>query len=163
MGRKIGFTADTEVWCSAGCYKQFNDLWKNGEFFMTNSFCVEERAFVVGRALAVRSAENCELVEVTFGPTKDLGECNKNITVRCAPNQRFLTCYENNGTMHYKGNETFFWVEAKDLKVGRRLVAEDINIEVKSVRLIEEHADVYSIGINEQENFSIRIGAIVEC
>lgn len=157
-----GFARDTEVWCSAGFYKTIEKLAEKKEFFMTDSFDEDQIAFVVNRAAAVKSAEECELVEVTFGPSINLGNNNREVTVRCAPWQKFLMCYENNGTLHYKGNETFFWVEAKDLKEGRRLVAEDANIVVKSIKKIKEKAKVYNVTVESCGNFSIKLGVIVK-
>lgn len=156
----MGFTVETEVWHSAGFYRNFKDIIAKHEHFMTDSFDESQIAFVVNRASAYKVAEESELVEVTFGPSVALGN-NKDITVRCTPNQKFLTCYENNGTLHYKGNETFFWVEAKDLKEGRRLVAEDANIVVKSIRRFKEASELYTVITTKESNFSIKLGVIV--
>ena len=157
-----GFAGDTEVWCSAGFYKTIEELAKKNDFFMTDSFDEEQIAFVVNRALMVKNMENCELVEVTFGPSINLCDDNRNVTVLCAPCQKFLTCYENNGTLHYRGNETFFWVKAKDLKEGERLVAEDANIVVKSLKKLKEKTKVYNVTVESCGNFSIKLGVIVK-
>ena len=156
-----GFAVDTEVWHSAGFYRNFKDILDKRDNFMTDSFDERHVEFVVSRASAIKVAEESELVEVTFGPSIVLGS-SKDITVRCTPGQKFLTCYENNGTLNYKGNETFFWVEAKDLKVGRRLVAEDANIVVKDVKHLKEKADVYSVKTDNENKYSIRMGVIVK-
>ena len=162
MNKHSGFTVDTEVWHSAGFYRNFKDILNKRDCFMTDSFNEKSAGFIVNKASANKVAENCEIIEVTFGPSINLGK-EKVVTVKCTPEQEFLTCYENNGTLHYKGNETFFWVKAKDLKEGRRLVAEDANIVVKSVRHLEEKADIYSIKIDGSEkNYSIRLGVIVK-
>lgn len=157
-----GLTAETQVWHSAGFYRNFKDILNKKDCFMTDSFDEESAGFIVNKASAGKVADECELVEVTFGPSINLGK-EKVVTVKCTPEQEFLTCYENNGTLHYKGNETFFWVKAKDLKEGRRLVAEDANIVVKSVKRLEEKADIYSVKIDGSEkNYSIRLGVIVK-
>lgn len=157
-----GFTVETEVWHSAGFYRPFNKIIEKRDKFMTDSFNVVDCSFVVNRASANMVDEQKELVEITFGPKVNLSE-DKLVTVRCTPNQEFLTCYENNGTLHYKGNETFFWVKAKDLKDGRRLVAEDANIVVKNVKILNEKDDIYSVSLYEMDkNFSIRLGVIVK-
>ena len=162
MRRYNGFTVDTEVWHSAGFYRNFKDVLNKKDCFMTDSFDESQIAFIVNRASVDKVADECELVEVTFGPSINLGK-EKIVTVKCTPEQEFLTCYENNGTLNYKGNETFFWVKAKDLKECRRLVAEDANIVVKSVRHLEEKADIYSVKIDGSEkNYSIRLGVIVK-
>lgn len=161
-GNVNGFAGDAEVWCSAGFYKTIELLAEEGKSFMIDSFDEEQIAFVVNRASIGKSVEDCELVEVTFGPSVNLGSDNRNVTVQCTPWQKFLTCYENNGTLHYKGNETFFWVEAKDLKEGRRLVAEDANIIVKSVKKLKEKAKVYNVAVESCGNFSIKLGVIVK-
>ena len=162
MRRYNGFTVDTEVWHSAGFYRNFEDILNKRDCFMTDSFNEESAEFVVNKASADKVTEKCEIIEVTFGPSINLGK-EKVVKVKCTPEQEFLTCYENNGTLHYKGNETFFWVKAKDLKEGRRLVAEDANVIVKNVRHLEEKADIYSVKIDGYEkNYSIRLGVIVK-
>lgn len=162
MRRYNGFTVDTEVWHSAGFYRNFKDVLNKKDCFMTDSFNEESAEFVVNKASADKVTEKCEIIEVTFGPSINLGK-EKVVKVKCTPEQEFLTCYENNGTLHYKGNETFFWVKAKDLKEGRRLVAEDANVIVKNVRHLEEKADIYSVKIDGYEkNYSIRLGVIVK-
>lgn len=162
MRKHNGFAVETEVWHSAGFYRPFNEILDKREFFMVDSFNDKECEFVVNRASAAKVAENESLVEVTFGPKINLSEKNRDITVRCTPGQKFLTCYENNGTLHYKGNETFFWAEAKDLKEGRRLVAEDANVVVKNVKTIDEKADIFNVTMHGENNFSIRLGVIVK-
>lgn len=159
----FGFTPDTEIWCSAGFYKTIQQLMDKKEAFITDSFMEDDSAFITNVAhITPRGSKVVDLIEVTYGGAVSLG-VDQTITVRCTPDQKFLTCYENNGTLHYKGNETFFWVEAKDLKEGIRLVAYDANIVVKSVRHLEEKADIYSVKIDGSEkNYSIRLGIIVE-
>ena len=162
MSKHSGFTVDTEVWHSAGFYQNFEDILNKRDCFIPDSFNEKSAGFIVNKASANKVAENCEIIEVTFGPSINLGK-EKVVTVKGTPEQEFLTCYENNGTLHYKGNETFFWVKAKDLKEGRRLVAEDANIVVKSVKRLEEKADIYSVKIDGSEkNYSIRLGVIVK-
>ena len=134
VGVDIGcFTGDTPVWCSAGFYRTIKELAERNEEFYTDSFDIEQGAFVMSLATAFKTRENAVLVEVTYG---------KDIKIKCTPDHKFLTCYENNGTLHYS-NETFIWVEAAKLKPGMRLVAEDSNITVKGVRELEEREDVY--------------------
>lgn len=152
VGVDIGcFTGDTPVWCSAGYYRTIKDLAEKNDTFYTDSFDLERGVFVMSLATAFKTRENAELVEVTYG---------KDIKIRCTPDHKFLTCYENNGMLHYS-NETFIWVEAANLKPGTRLVAEDSNITVKSVRKLEEREDVYCLNVPNVHNFSIKGGVIV--
>lgn len=156
-----GFTVDTEVWHSVGVYRDFKDLMQRKAGFMTDSFDIEQLDFVTNPSDAVEVGENTEFIDVTYGSNVKLGT-EKDITVRCTPNQEFLTCYENNGTLHYKGNETFIWRKASELKDGMRLVAEDANIVVKKVVKVVEKEMVYSVKTEEENNFSIRLGVIVK-
>ena len=162
---KNGFTVETEVWCSAGFYKTFDKLKEiknEKDHFMTDSFDKEQIAFVTNLANIEDMGGTQELVEITYGSPVKLGSKWYDITVRCTPNQEFLTCYENNGTLHYKGNETFIWRKASELKDGMRLVAEDANLVVKKVVKVVEKAQVYSVKTDEENNFSIRLGVIVK-
>ena len=161
VGVDIGcFTGDTKVWCSAGFYKTIKELAEKNEPFFTDSFDEETNSFVSCLATAFKTRENAELVEVTYCGYTHLDNPNKEIKIRCTPDHKFLTCYENNGTLHYS-NDTFVWKEAKDLKVGTRLVAEDLNIVVKNVKPLNEREDVYCLNVPETHNFSITYGVIV--
>lgn len=161
VGVDIGcFTGDTEVWCSNGSYKTIKELAEKNTIFFTDSFDEETQSFIPCKATAFKTRKNAELVEVTYCGKTQLHQEEKEIKIRCTPDHKFLTCYENNGTLHYS-NETFIWKEAKDLKLGTRLVAEDTNIIVKSVKFLEDKEDVYCLNVPETHNFSIRMGVIV--
>ena len=156
VGVDIGcFTGDTEVWCAAGFYKQIKEIAEQNEPFMTESFDMEQLGFVYSKATAFKTRENAELVEVTYGDGK------RSVKVRCTPDHKFLTCYEDLGcTRNYK-NDTLIWTEAKDLKKGTRLVAEDERILVENVIPLEEREDVYCLNVPEEHNFAIKFGVIV--
>ena len=156
VGVDIGcFTGDTEVWCAAGFYKSIREIAEQNEPFMTESFDMEQLGFVYSKATAFKTRENAELVEVTYGDGK------RSVKVRCTPDHKFLTCYEDLGcTRNYK-NDTLIWTEAKDLKKGTRLVAEDERILVENVIPLEEREDVYCLNVPEEHNFAIRFGVIV--
>lgn len=156
VGVDIGcFTGDTEVWCAAGFYKSIREIAEQNEPFMTESFDMEQLGFVYSKATAFKTRENAELVEVTYGDGK------RSVKVRCTPDHKFLTCYEDLGrTRNYK-NDTLIWTEAKDLKKGTRLVAEDERILVENVIPLEEREDVYCLNVPEEHNFAIKFGVIV--
>lgn len=161
VGVDIGcFTGDTEVWCATH-YKTIKELAEKNEPLMTESFELDRYAFVYSKATAFKTRENAELVAVTFGHANKITKSPDDVTVRCTPDHKFLTCMnENNGAHHYR-NETFKWVEAADLKKGMRLIAEDAYIEVKNVQKLDEREDVYCLNVPDCHNFSIKYGVIV--
>ena len=160
--QNFGFTPETEVWCSAGFYKTMQELGRRDETFMSDSFDKDSVTFVTNKARMLYRGEATELIEITYGGKLNIYSESKDVIVRCTTNQEFLTCYENNGCLHYK-NETLLWKKASDLKVGTRLVAEDANLVIKSIRKLElvEPVPLYSVGTEEEQNFSIKLGVIV--
>lgn len=155
VGVDIGcFTGDTEVWCARGSYVTIRELAESNREFMTESFDIESKSFVYSRATAFKTRENAELVEVTYKNS------SRTISVRCTPDHKFLTCLDDNGITNYE-NDKFLWVEAKDLKNGTKLVAEDLRVTVVSVKKLEEREDVYCLNVPEHHNFTIKFGVIV--
>ena len=156
-----GFTSETEIWCSAGFYKTIQELLDKGESFITDSLMEDDVAFITNVAhITPRVDKVVELIEVTYGGKVSLG-VEQAITVRCTPDQKFLTCYENSGKMYYS-NDTLLWKEASKLKPGIRLVAEDANIEVKEVKKVTvPETEVFSVTTTKDSSFSIRLGVIV--
>lgn len=150
VGVDIGcFTGDTEVWCSAGYYKPIKDLVDNGRF-MTDSYDFEVKGFVICGAVAKKTRENAPLVRVNYGGH----------SVRCTPDHQFLV--STNSSVYYDSDETELkWIEAKDLKEGMRLVAEDARVIVKSVEELTETEDVYCLTVEDTHNFTIKGGIIV--
>lgn len=150
VGVDIGcFTGDTEVWCSAGYYKPIKDLVDNGRF-MTDSYDFEVKGFVICGAVAKKTRENAPLVRVNYGGH----------SVRCTPDHQFLV--STNSLVYYDSDETELkWIEAKDLKEGMRLVAEDARVMVKSVEELTETEDVYCLTVEDTHNFTIKGGIIV--
>lgn len=150
VGVDIGcFTGDTEVWCSAGYYKPIKDLVDNGRF-MTDSYDFEVKGFVICGAVAKKTRENAPLVRVNYG----------GYSVRCTPDHQFLV--STNSSVYYDSDETELkWIEAKDLKEGMRLVAEDARVIVKSVEELTETEDVYCLTVEDTHNFTIKGGIIV--
>lgn len=150
VGVDIGcFTGDTEVWCSAGYYKPIKDLVDNGRF-MTDSYDFEVKGFVICGAVAKKTRKNAPLVRVNYGGH----------SVRCTPDHKFLV--STNSSVYYDSDETELkWIEAKDLKEGMRLVAEDARVMVKSVEELTETEDVYCLTVEDTHNFTIKGGIIV--
>ena len=150
VGVDIGcFTGDTEVWCSAGYYKPIKDLVNNGRF-MTDSFDFDVKGFVICGAVAKKTRENAPLVRVNYGGH----------SVRCTPDHPFLV--STNSSVYYDSDETELkWIEAKDLKEGMRLVAEDARVIVKSIEELTETEDVYCLTVEDTHNFTIKGGIIV--
>lgn len=150
VGVDIGcFTGDTEVWCSAGYYKPIKDLVDDGRF-MTDSFDFDVKGFVICGAVAKKTRENAHLVRVNYGGH----------SVRCTPDHQFLV--STNSSVYYDSDETELkWVEAKDLKEGMRLVAEDARVLVESVEELTETEDVYCLTVESTHNFTIKGGIIV--
>lgn len=150
VGVDIGcFTGDTEVWCSAGYYKPIKDLVDYGRF-MTDSYDFEVKGFVICGAVAKKTRENAPLVRVNYGGH----------SVRCTPDHQFLV--STNSSVYYDSDETELkWIEAKDLKEGMRLVAEDARVIVKSVEELTETEDVYCLTVEDTHNFTIKGGIIV--
>lgn len=150
VGVDIGcFTGDTEVWCSAGYYKPIKDLVDNGRF-MTDSYDFDVKGFVICGAVAKKTRENAPLVRVNYGEH----------SVRCTPDHQFLV--STNSSVYYDSDETELkWIEAKDLKEGMRLVAEDARVIVKSVEELTETEDVYCLTVEDTHNFTIKGGIIV--
>lgn len=150
VGVDIGcFTGDTEVWCSAGYYKPIKDLVDNGRF-MTDSYDFDVKGFVICGAVAKKTRENAPLVRVNYGRH----------SVRCTPDHQFLV--STNSSVYYDSDETELkWIEAKDLKEGMRLVAEDARVIVKSVEELTETEDVYCLTVEDTHNFTIKGGIIV--
>lgn len=150
VGVDIGcFTGDTEVWCSAGYYKPIKDLVDNDRF-MTDSYDFEVKGFVICGAVAKKTRENAPLVRVNYGGH----------SVRCTPDHQFLV--STNSSVYYDSDETELkWIEAKDLKEGMRLVAEDARVIVKSVEELTETEDVYCLTVEDTHNFTIKGGIIV--
>ena len=159
VGVDIGcFAGDTEVWCSAGFYKTIKELAERDEPLMTDTFNTKTCKFSYSIATAFKTRENADLVAVTFGYANSSKE---DVTVKCTPDHKFLTCWdENHGELYYNG-ETFIWVEAAKLKKGTRLIAEDAYIVVKNVQALEEKEDVYCLNVPDYHNFSIKFGVIV--
>lgn len=160
VGVDIGcFTGDTEVWCSAGFYKTIKELAEETDetkkTVMVDSFNLERIEFNIEKALAFKTRENADLVAVTYHNEQHT------VTVRCTPDHKFLCCFEPDlpGTS-YKSH-TLYWKEAKDLKHGDRLVAEDSRVFVDDVTVLDEKEDVYCLNVEENHNFAIKYGVIV--
>lgn len=151
VGVDIGcFTGDTEVWLSRGCYVPIKDLVCLREDFCVDSFDIYQKRFVTSKAIARKTRDNAELVCVNYG----------NNSVRCTPDHKFLV--STNKEVYYDSDSTeIIWVDAKDLKEGMRLVAEDNLVLVNSVEYLEEREDVYCLTVDDTHNFSIRGGVIV--
>lgn len=161
VGVDIGcFTGDTEVWCSGGFYKPIKELAERNETFMTDAWDEETYSFVSTTATAFKTRTNAELVEVTYKKETTFKSQEAETKVRCTPDHKFLTCYENSHKPHYS-NDTFIWKEAKDLIHGDRLWAEDTIIIVVDVKKLEETEDVYCLNVSKYHNFSIKHGVIV--
>ena len=159
VGVDIGcFTGDTKVWCSAGYYRTIKELAEKDGEFLTDSFDLDMRYFVANAARARKTRENAELVRVTYGGMTSIG--SKPVSVRCTPDHKFLV--STNPNVYYDNlNTDLIWVEAKDLKNGMRLVADDMYIFVHNVEVLEEREDVYCLTVEETHNFSIEYGVIV--
>lgn len=160
VGVDIGcFTGDTEVWCSAGFYKTIKELAEETDetkkTIMVDSFNLERNEFNIEKALAFKTRKNADLVAVTYHNEQH------SVTVRCTPDHKFLCCFEPDllGTS-YKSH-TLYWKEAKDLKHGDRLVAEDSRVFVDDVTVLDEKEDVYCLNVEENHNFAIKYGVIV--
>lgn len=159
VGVDIGcFTGDTLVWCSAGKYERIKDLAEASIPFMTDSFDLSQKAFVESKAIAQLTRRNAKLVAVTYTmhsiPDRD-------IRVRCTPDHKFLVCWEDISNSRNYRDKTLQWKEAKDLKNGDKLVAEDSYVTVKSVETLLDREDVYCLTVDETHNFPIEGGVIV--
>lgn len=161
VGVDIGcFTGDTEVWCSGGFYKSIKELAEKNETFMTDAWDEENNIFVIASATAFKTRTDAELVKVTYKKETSFKSQEGETSVRCTPDHKFLTCYENSHKSYYS-NDTFIWKEAKDLTCGDRLWAEDSVVVVVNVEKLDEREDVYCLNVPDYHNFSIRHGVIV--
>lgn len=160
VGVDIGcFTGDTKVWCSRGAYVEIKKLADERARFVVDSFNEESKIFVNDYAIAFKTKKNAELVEVTYGNKIGLGVDNTH-KVKCTPDHKFLV--SSNPDVYYASSETTLeWIEAKDLKEGMRLVAEDNYLVVKSVKALNYKEDVYCLNVEENHNFTIEGGVIV--
>lgn len=160
VGVDIGcFTGDTKVWCSRGAYVEIKKLADERARFVVDSFDEERKIFVNDYAIAFKTKKNAELVEVAYGNKIDLGVDNTH-KVKCTPDHKFLV--SSNPDVYYSSSETTLeWIEAKDLKEGMRLVAEDGYLVVKSVKALNYKEDVYCLKVEENHNFTIEGGVIV--
>lgn len=159
VGVDIGcFTGDTPVWCSSGHYARIKDLAEDATPFMTDCFDETRNVFCEDKAVAKLTRRNAELVAVTYTCH---GIHEKDIRVRCTPDHQYLTCLGQTGPMPNYKNKTCQWVEAKDLKPGTQLVAEDNYITVKSVEPLLDREDVYCLSVENIHNFPIEGGVIV--
>lgn len=159
VGVDIGcFTGDTRVWCSAGYYRTIKELAESGKEFFTDCWDNEQKCFVSSKATAFKTRENAELVEVTYNGSYTNDDPTNDVKVRCTPDHKFLVCKSD--IAYYKYSE-LEWVEAKDLKSGMRLVADDLMVMVKNVRELAEREDVYCLNVPEHHNFAIYLGVIV--
>ena len=160
VGVDIGcFTGDTKVWCSRGVYVEIKKLADERARFVVDSFNEESKIFVNDYAIAFKTKKNAELVEVTYGNRMDLSVDNTH-KVKCTPDHKFLV--SSNPDVYYASSETTLeWIEAKDLKEGMRLVAEDRYLVVKSVKALNYKEDVYCLNVEENHNFTIEGGVIV--
>lgn len=160
VGVDIGcFTGDTEVWCSGGFYKPIKELAEKNEKFMTDAWDEKQHHFVSAVANAFKTRTNAELVQVTY-KKESFNNQESEVSIRCTPDHKFLTCYENSHKPYYC-NDTFVWKEAKDLREGTRLWAENLVVSVVKVEKLEETEDVYCLNVPEYHNFSIKYGVIV--
>lgn len=160
VGVDIGcFTGDTEVWCSAGFYKPIKELAEEiGETkkaVLVDSFNLESKGFTTEKAIAFKTRENADLVAVTYHNEQHA------VTIRCTPDHKFLCCSESELIDTSYKSHTLYWKEAKDLKAGDRLVAEDSNVFVADVTALDEKEDVYCLNVEENHNFAIKYGVIV--
>lgn len=160
VGVDIGcFTGDTEVWCSAGFYKTIKELAEETDetkkTVLVDSFNLERIEFNIEKALAFKTRENADLVAVTYHNEQHT------VTVRCTPDHQFLCCFEPDVMDTSYKSHTLYWKEAKDLKAGDRLVAEDSNVFVDGVTVLDEKEDVYCLNVEENHNFAIKYGVIV--
>lgn len=161
VGVDIGcFTGDTEVWCSGGFYKTIKELAEQNKTFLTDAWDEENHAFVIASATAFKTRSNADLVKVTYKKETTFKNQECEIQVRCTPDHKFLTCYENSHKYYYS-NDTFIWKDAEKLTCGDRLWAEDSVVVVVDVEKLDEKEDVYCLNVPDYHNFSIRHGVIV--
>lgn len=151
VGVDIGcFTGDTKVWLSSGHYESIESLV--GKSFIVDSFDEEQKCFVYGKAVALKTRENASLISVTYK-----SKTTKNTTtVRCTPDHKFLVSTDTSCTY-----SDVSWVEAKDLVKDMRLVSEDDYVYVDNVTELQEKEDVYCLSVEGTHNFVLDGGVIV--
>ena len=161
VGVDIGcFSGDTEVWCSKGVYKSIKSLAEMNETFLTDAYDEESGEFVNALATAFKTKENAELVEVIYGPHNFVGK-RPDVKIKCTPDHRFLTVANGMEQQTDYLHCTLKWEDAKDLKPGMQLVANDEIIVVKEVNPLDKKEDVYCLNVPDYHNFSIKYGVIV--
>lgn len=143
-GRRGCFTGDTKISLVDGRELTLEELvyeFNQGKINYVYSFNETTKKIEPKEIInAWCTQENASLVEVTL----DSGD-----TIRCTPDHRFML---RDGT--YK--------EAKDLTENDSLMPlYKINYKVKSVRYIQDKADVYDITIKDNHNFALSAGVIV--
>ena len=156
----VGFTLDTTVWCNS-CYRSIINLVENNLNFMTDSFNSDILGFVLNSAKASKLEGKHKVIEVVFGGLLEKDR-NKFVRIKCGYNQKFLVANKNNGLLYYNENDDISLVNASELQIGTRLIADDANIVVKEINFIDKEQELYSVTVEDETNFSIGLGVIVE-
>lgn len=147
VGVDVGcFTGDTKVFLSGASWTPIKDL-VNRKPFMVDSYDEEQKCFVISPAIARKTRENAELVEVHYAVLSSLSHHEKKYTVRCTPDHKFMLA-------------TSEWCEAKDLKTNMFLMADNERVVVNIVRPLDIREDVYCLTVDETHNFLLE-GTIV--
>ncbi|MBO5388144.1 MAG: RtcB family protein [Lachnospiraceae bacterium] len=171
VGVDIGcFTSETKVWVADDMkYHTIKELVDLNREITVNSYNADKRYFVKNKAIARKTRENADLVEVgyyfegCYDEQTPYGEKDK-IKVRCTPDHKFLVM--GNPEVYLVSTKAEpRWVEAKDLKVGMTLVSDThcpgAGIKVGYVKQLEEKEDVYCLAVENDSNFTIKGGVVV--
>lgn len=156
-----GVVADTPIWCSAGYYKSAEDLSKETDRFLTDSFSMVDYKYYNQLGNMVR-VDEARLVRVTYKKESQFESQQESVKVTCAENTEFLVSLENSHQPYY-GNDTLYFTKAKDLKSGTRLWAEDLCLTIEAVELLDKSGVVYSFSPKDDdcETFAVKFGAFV--
>lgn len=143
LGHDMGcFIGDTNIQLANGKYVKIKDLAKRPNYmFLVNSYDIKHHKFVTKYAVAHKTRQNAELVQVKYCMN------NKYFDIYCTPDHKFLTIDNN-------------WIEAKDLQPNTQLKSIN-NIIVIQVNNIDHKEDVYCLTVDDTHNFAIDNGIIV--
>ena len=155
-----GLAAETQVWRSAGSYRNIKDLVNTKREFLTDTFDLDQMCFVCNKARAEHVGYSDNLVEILYGYRDSFGSSRCTTKLVCTADTELLVS-TNNYAAYDSALTELKWVKAKYLQAGMRLVAEDAYITVKNVKKSSGFKSVYSIR-TEDGNFSIKLGVIVK-
>ena len=142
VGVDIGcFSGETWIPLWNGGYNTLRNLSKSDELIEVFSYDIVKGAVVKGKAVALKTRDNADLMSVTVGHWHN--------EIVCTPDHEFLLV---NG--HYK--------QAKYLDLTDEILSYHmVGVKVKGMKFLDQKDDVYCLQVEDHHNFALSSGVFV--